>query len=274
MKGWKESARVGVNKKNTQIESNPPMGEAPRNNPARAWRTRDWSRFFLSKTKERFKKTFRYPLAGSLFSNGILVPESRRASVFLPLPPASLRALALCSLSPALPGSPLSLPSPSLPLLPPPAPFPLRGSLASALGSRARAPLLHRGLGAGAPRRLAARGAGAAEQRHSAAVAAAARRCRRGTLAERARPPAVPWTDLLPGPKTDGLPELPRKTPKSSALLPPHPHLQPRAGCALPPPPLPRPLGHRVVDAGGGSAEAQGRGVQDPQSSRGLEEGQ
>lgn len=217
------------------------MGEAPRNNPARAWRTRDWSRFFLSKTKERFKKPFRYPLAGSLFSNGILMPESRRASVFLPLPPASLRALALCSLSPALPGSPLSLPSPSLPLLPPPAPFPLRGSLASALGSRARAPLLCRGLGAGAPKRLATRGAGAAEQRHSAAVAAAARRRRRGTLAERARPPAVPWTDLLPGPKTDGLPELPRKTPKSSALLPPHPHLQPRAGCALSPPPHPTP---------------------------------
>lgn len=172
MKGWKKAAREGVRINANRKEIHRRNGS----NPVGASRTGDQSRFFGTKTKKKIQKKIfsRYPLLGSLFSNGIPVPVCLCLRVsFLPpsLPLLSSplpRSRSLLSIS-ALPHSlalslfPSLLPL-SLLLPPPPAPSPFAAP--SPRLSRL-APLLCSGLSAPAPWRQAARSAGARRSSHT-----------------------------------------------------------------------------------------------------------
>lgn len=163
MKGWKKAAREGVRINANRKEIHRRNGS----NPVGASRTGDQSRFFGTKTKKKIQKKIfsRYPLLGSLFSNGIPVPVCLCLRVsFLPpsLPLLSL-ALALCSRSPLSLTLSLSLSSPPYSLspcsslrrpLPPPSRLPRLGSRASPLSSaRGSAPRLPGGRRRGARER-------------------------------------------------------------------------------------------------------------------------
>lgn len=168
------------------------MGAAPGNNPARAWRTRDWSRFFLSKTKERFKKpSFATPWPAHFFLMEFRCPSlGARVSSCLCLP---LLWLSLFARSPQLSLarlSPSPLPLSRSSLHPPPSPFAAPSPRLSAL---APAPLSSaRGSALGLPGDWR-RGARAPRSSDTLQRWHGARRWRPGTLAERrARPPAVP----------------------------------------------------------------------------------
>lgn len=177
---------------------------------------RDRSRFFRSKTKEKFKKPSpATPWPAHFFLMEFLYPFSAR--IRLPLSttrssPGSRSLLALSS-SPSLDSlPPLSL-SPA-----PPSARPLPPSQLPRRGSRARAPLLRPGLDARAPRRPAARGAGARRSSYTLQRRQRQRRWwRRGALAERrAQPPALPQTDPLPGPERERFLPLWRKPQEAS----------------------------------------------------------
>lgn len=231
---------------------------------------RDPSRFFRSR-RRKFQKTFsRYPAAGSLFPNGIPVPES--ACVRLPpFPSRSSRALALAR-SPQLSLACLSLlpPLSRSSLRPPPSPY----AAPSPRLSRPRPSPPPRARRSGSQ---AAGGAGrgrAAEQPHSAAAAARRWRRERRPRGELGPPPSLGLTCRRGRKLTDsGL----RRTPPSLRAPSPPPAARPtlrlRAGFALQPLGLlPRPLGPRVPIARGGRVEAGGRGVQSAPASLGLGE--
>lgn len=261
MEGWKEAARVGVRKKQKHTNRKAIHRRGKRQETIqRELGGRDRSRFFLSKTKGRFKK----PSPATPWPAHFFLVEFRCPSlgvrVFRPLPPAFSR-LSLFARSPQLsfarlspsplplyrsslrpPPSPCSAPSPPLSR---PRPSPPPG--ARRWGSQAAG-------GAGRGR--------AAKQRHSAA--AAARRRRRATPAERrALPSALPRTDLLPGPETN---LLPSKPPSSW-----HPTPRGRAAPSKPPAPPPQPTGRGGL--GRGQRKPEGVESWTPEPSRGLEEG-
>lgn len=259
-RGWGSGENKNANRKAIRRR-----GEAPGNNPAGAWRTRDPSRFFRSKTKGRFKTPPAPPRPAHFFLMEFRCPSlGVRVSSSLSLP--LLSCLSLFARSPQL--SLARSPLPPLTLSPaPPSARPLPPSRLPRRGSRARAPLLRPGLGAPAPRRLEARAAGrgrAAKQRHSAA--AAARRWHGGGARERWLKgelgcPPFPGLTCCLSRKLTSSPSCGANPPKPSQPPPPRPPPPPCCCPAAPSVPLPRPLGHLVAEARGSSAETRGHGV-------------
>lgn len=164
-------------------------------------------------------------------------------------------ARSLLSLSPALPSSPLSLPLlPLSLLLPPPAPFPLRGSLAAALAPAPLSSAPGSALGLPGGWRSGARERGDALQRRrlhgggSGGGGGAGNRGHRGEPSRRLprlnRPPFLGLTCCLgrkltgsPGYRSGSNPPKRRHPPPPRAALPTL-----GTGCALQPPlPLPPP---------------------------------
>lgn len=220
--GWKAAARVGVRIKRKE-ESNPPTWASATEQSSESLAGARPESLLSLQTKEIFKK----PSPATPRPAHFFLMEFRRPS--LGVRPSSSLSLPLLSgsssgsLCPALPRSPLP-PSPSLPLLPPPAPFPLRGSLAAALAPAPLSSAPGSALGLPGGRRRGARARGGATTLCGGGGAAVAP----GTQAERrARPPALPGTDLPPRPETDRLraaAQTPRASaPASSPRRAPHP---------------------------------------------------